>query len=46
MFSEEKITVMQRFLHCMFEITLGVQNMHQIEIDYVSKNDVESTICK
>ena len=36
MLSEEDITVMQNFLHCMFERTLGVQNMHTIEIDYVN----------
>ena len=28
----------------MLERTLGVQNMHQIEIYYVNKNDVESNI--
>ena len=34
----------KRFLDCMPEITLGVQNMHQIEISYVSKNAVERNI--
>ena len=34
------------FLQYMFEITLGVQNMHKIEIAYVSKKNDESTIHK
>ena len=37
---------MQRFPGCAFERTLGVQKMHQIEISYIGKNDVESTIHK
>ena len=37
---------MQRFIHCMFEIILGVQNMHEIEITYMNNNDVESNIHK
>ena len=35
---------MQKFLHCMFEITLGVKNTHIIEIAYVNDNDVASNI--
>ena len=34
------------FLHCMFEIIIGVQNMHPIEIAYVNKKHVESNIQK
>ena len=31
MLSKEDITVTQTFLHCMFEKTLGVQNIHILE---------------
>ena len=36
----------KRFLNYMFDGILGVKNMYQIEIDYVSKNDAKSTIHK
>ena len=32
MLSKENITVAQKFLHYMFKRTIGVQNMHDIEI--------------
>ena len=35
-----------KFLNCMFERTLGLQNMHAIGIDYVNVNDVKSNIYK
>ena len=44
MLSKEDIIVMQKFLHCMSKSTLGMQNIHEIEIDYVNENDVESKI--
>ena len=44
--SKEDITLTQKLLHCMFERTLGVQNMHTIEIAYVNENDVKSNIYK
>ena len=45
-FQKENITVMQRFLHCMFEGTPEIKNMHEIKMDYVNKNNVESNIHK
>ena len=44
MLSKEDISTMQKFLHCMFEITVGVQKKHKIKIAYVSGNDVKSNI--
>ena len=46
MMSKENITVTQKFLHCMSDITIWVQNMHETEIAYVNDNDVESNIHK
>ena len=43
MLSKEDITVMQTFLHCIFEITLYIF-FYRIEIDYVNDNDVKSNI--
>ena len=43
---KESINVTKRFLHCVFERNIRVQNMHQIEITYVNNNDVESNIHK
>ena len=37
---------MQGFLHCIFEITLGVQNMHGMVMFYLNDNDVESNVHK
>ena len=45
MLSKEYIIVTQNFLHCMSEITLGVQNMHT-KIAYVNENYVKSDIYK
>ena len=44
MLSKGEITVMEKFLHCMFEITWGEQNMYAIEISDVNGNDVKSNI--
>ena len=44
--SKEYITETQKFLHCLFEKNLGVQNMHILEYAYVNENDVESKIYK
>ena len=40
MLSKEKITVTQIFLHCMSERTLGVQDIHEVEIAYMNENYV------
>ena len=42
--SNEDSIAMKNSQQCMFEITLGVQNMHGIEIASVNENDVISSI--
>ena len=42
--SKEDSIAMKNSQQCMFEITLGVQNMHGIEIASVNENDVISSI--
>ena len=46
MLPKETIIVAQKFLYCIFERTLGVQNIHDIGISYVNKKDDESKIHK
>ena len=41
MLSKEDIIAMQKFMHCKFERTLDVQNVHTIEIAYMNDNDVK-----
>ena len=44
--SDRNITVTQTVCNYLFEIILVVQNMHQIEIAYVSEKNIESNIQK
>ena len=46
MLSKVNITVTPRFLHYTFEIIIGVQNMHKIELFYVNKKNVQINIHK
>ena len=44
--SKGNITEMRKFLHRMFERTIGLNRIYEIEIDYLNETDVESNIHK